>query len=958
MGTLWSVGYGLHKHLCNGSTSTVTTPTQAGVVDSWAFVAARDDGSSGCAYLIRDDGTLWVAGANNDRLGLGAGNADKLTPFQSGTSSNWVHAAVGNYVAYAINSDGELWAAGWATNGQFGNGTNGTTLSTLTKIGTDTDWEKVFAGNTFALAIKTDGSLWACGSNGSGTLCAGTTTNPLTTWTRVGTASNWVHVHTQGGGYLALDAAGDVWGAGGSGDGQHGNGTTTFRTSLFKNTLLSNITKIGGGDSQGLAVDSTGRLHVWGYNQGGRLGLGHSTTPVTSATQVGTGTDWVDVGSNQADALIARSASGVYACGKNNYKQGGVSVATDPLTSWTASNYDPETILGYYSDASSVFIVPLPPAVVTAPITVTVNANTGAVSAPVKVSVTAQGYATGAIQVGVVDALETTDFNARVTLNGTDISARLKGVLTVRAEEGMARMAECIILPMPGVVLPTAWTGAAITIDLLRVIGGALVPARVFTGLVDLAEFDPVTRLVKFTCTDDLQNKVAALTRAQIDTLTGGRFSVAVQGQIDERWDYAQARMESRPASLDASAFGGLRVTDWDGLSVWRTFTDADIFSDSITLDLPRRVSIVNQIDATFQYRYSRCRERRAHVSWSASIFGTDAAARGYQFPTQDTIEAALEGTGWHRLSTSYGNAPATVPSSPAGWYIETGGGVANMSASLAQRHAQTVTEAYSLTISAPSSIAANGVLAYPLNGALASSWTANEWESDYTITVPDASTGDVDYGGDETRSAADDAMLCLLDVAKTKILATHRQCLVSFSVPCLPEIDLTHAVELDSASVSASGKVARIVHTIDLEVGRAETRITLALSGIASAGIVSPDVLDVPPAPDVDDATGEDPWSANIPALLTHVGAYNANYSEDMMGFLINAPAAYLKTDGADSESVTNAYYDEAYTFPSTGFRIQLPGVADTHRQPLEIEVAQSYAVEIPENPLTLEVL
>jgi hypothetical protein len=137
-----------------------------------------------------------------------------------------------------------------------------------------------------------------------------------------------------------------------------------------------------------------------------------------------------------------------------------------------------------------------------------------------------------------------------------------------------------------------------------------------------------------------------------------------------------------------------------------------------------------------------------------------------------------------------------------------------------------------------------------------------------------------------------------------------------------------------------------------------AETRITLALSGIASAGIVSPDVLDVPPAPDVDDATGEDPWSANIPALLTHVGAYNANYNEDMMGFLINAPAAYLKTDGADSESVTNAYYDEAYTFPSTGFRIQLPGVADTHRQPLEIEVAQSYAVEIPENPLTLEVL
>ena len=667
---------------------------------------------------------------------------------------------------------------------------------------------------------------------------------------------------------------------------------------------------------------------------------------------------------------------------KNNTWSGSPSAGTSPVfTIAEPETYPLYPLIQYYATDSGTFAATAafettdltysPPSGFTAwgnyvedidyglaPITVTVNANTGTTSAPMRVSVTGQGIATGSISVGVVDALETTDFNARVTLNGTDISGRVKGVLTVRAEEGMARIAECMMLPMPGVVLPTAWTGAAISIDLLRVIGGALVPARVFTGLVDLAEFDPVTRLVKFTCTDDLQNKVAALTRAQIDTLTGGRFSTAVQGQIDERWDYAQARMESRPASLDASAFGGLRVTDWDGLSVWRTFTDADIFSDSTTLDLPRRVSIVNQIDATFQYRYSRCRERRAHVSWSASIFGTDAAARGYQFPTQDTIEAALEGTGWHRLSTSYGNAPATVPSSPAGWYIETGGGVANMSASLAQRHAQTVTEAYSLTISAPSSIAANGVLAYPLNGALASTWTANEWESDYTITVPDASTGDVDYGGDETRSAADDAMRCLLDVAKTKILATHRQCLVSFSVPCLPEIDLTHAAELDAASVSASGKVARIVHTIDLEVGRAETRITLALSGIASAGIVSPDVLEVPDAPDVDAETGADPWSANIPALLTHVGAYNANYSEDMMGYLVNAPATYVKTNGTTSETVTNVYYDDAYTFQTTGFRIQLPGVADTHRQPLDIDVAQSYSIDIPEDNLTLEVI
>jgi hypothetical protein len=297
--------------------------------------------------------------------------------------------------------------------------------------------------------------------------------------------------------------------------------------------------------------------------------------------------------------------------------------------------------------------------------------------------------------------------------------------------------------------------------------------------------------------------------------------------------------MESRAASLDASAYGGLRVSNWDGLPSFGTFTDADILDETPSIELPRRVSIVNQIDATFQYRYARCRERRAHVSWSASIFGTDAAARGYQFPTQDTIEAALEGTGWHRLSTSYGNAPATVPSSPAGWYIETGGGVANMSASLAQRHTQTVTETYALTITAPASIAANGTLALPLRGTLATEWTASEWESDFTINTPDASTSDVDYGGDQTRAESDAGILCLLDVAKTKILASHRQCRVGFTVPCLPEIDLTPSAEIDTAQISASGKVARVEHRINLQAGQADTRITLALSGIASAGIV-----------------------------------------------------------------------------------------------------------------------
>jgi len=44
------------------------------------------------------------------------------------------------------------------------------------QIGTDTDWKTVSAGGKFSVALKTGGSLWAWGDNGSGQLGNGTRT--------------------------------------------------------------------------------------------------------------------------------------------------------------------------------------------------------------------------------------------------------------------------------------------------------------------------------------------------------------------------------------------------------------------------------------------------------------------------------------------------------------------------------------------------------------------------------------------------------------------------------------------------------------------------------------------------------------------------------------------------------------------------------------------------------------
>lgn len=45
------------------------------------------------------------------------------------------------------------------------------------QIGTDTDWDKISAGALFAIALKTNGSLWAWGDNSYGQFGNGTTTS-------------------------------------------------------------------------------------------------------------------------------------------------------------------------------------------------------------------------------------------------------------------------------------------------------------------------------------------------------------------------------------------------------------------------------------------------------------------------------------------------------------------------------------------------------------------------------------------------------------------------------------------------------------------------------------------------------------------------------------------------------------------------------------------------------------
>ena len=333
-GTLWAWGDNTLGQLGNGNPSgaQVNTPAQVLNPSGIAFTAVASGG--GHALALQADGSLWSWGSNSNGE-LGQGNTLPQTPPATPTQvivatavsdNDWSAIAAGDSHALALKADGTLWSWGSNSNGQLGQpalgaGT-GVNQSTPAPVGTDRNWSAISAGSLNSLALKRNGTLWGFGDNGRGELGAGQ--NALLSISPVQSSPNGTDfVALSAGAFhgMALKSNGAIFAFGDNSSGQFGSGTTVSSTSLVPATSDS-----GGwiasepGAQYTVARRSNGTLWSWGDNFFGQLGDG-TTNPSLVPIPVGVAANWSGHSAGLSHVVALRSDGSLWSWGDNSFGQ-------------------------------------------------------------------------------------------------------------------------------------------------------------------------------------------------------------------------------------------------------------------------------------------------------------------------------------------------------------------------------------------------------------------------------------------------------------------------------------------------------------------------------------------------------------------------------------------------------------------------------------------------------------
>lgn len=323
-GTVWAWGSNPYGQLGDGTFSTRTTPVQVVGLSSITDIKAGYWHN----IALKSDGTVWTWGYNGyGQIGDSSYNNRSTPAAVSGVTTATAIAAT-TYTSHYVLANGTAWGMGYNYYGTLGDYSY-TNRNYPVQAYNLTGVDALSSGyQSFMVAHKTDGTVWAWGQNGSGQLGIGYTSTRLYYPAQVhglynsGTLTNVASVYSEGNTAYAIINDGTVvaWGYGG--DGELGNySTSNYSYPVQVAGLTSPVETMDMSNGHVLALQNDGTIMGWGLNSYGQLGSGDTIYQRTYAAPVTGLGGVIDVYARESTSIALKNDGTIWTWGLNSYGQ-------------------------------------------------------------------------------------------------------------------------------------------------------------------------------------------------------------------------------------------------------------------------------------------------------------------------------------------------------------------------------------------------------------------------------------------------------------------------------------------------------------------------------------------------------------------------------------------------------------------------------------------------------------
>lgn len=241
-------------------------------------------------------------------------------PLMVAGDHRFTNLAAGKYHTCGLTSSGEVWCWGSNERGQLGVSTSGSTSSIPVRVGSQTTFASITAGELHTCALASGGAAYCWGSNVNsaigvatvndtcaGAPCAISPVRAAGTLTFVALDAGATH-------NCAVDTSGVTrcWGSNFFGE----SGSDAFGTATASPVAVSGghtFSTVSGGYRSNCALDVVGSLYCWGLGEDGQLGtlgIGACGSGITSFR-----CSAAPVAANTPASFSAVSSGAAFACG-------------------------------------------------------------------------------------------------------------------------------------------------------------------------------------------------------------------------------------------------------------------------------------------------------------------------------------------------------------------------------------------------------------------------------------------------------------------------------------------------------------------------------------------------------------------------------------------------------------------------------------------------------------------